>query len=88
MKLDQLSDVIGSIYDGALEPDRWPHALKRVADLCQSPFAFVLSHDVERNQHTVRNISSATRRDHNANESTFRRIILTVLLVSGVLLVV
>jgi DNA-binding CsgD family transcriptional regulator len=46
----QLSEVIGSIYDCALEPERWPQALKRACDLCELPFAFVLAHDVERNQ--------------------------------------
>lgn len=50
MKNDQLSEVIGSIYDCALEPDRWPAALKQVCELCDVPFAFVLAHDVERNQ--------------------------------------
>ena len=46
----QLSDTIGAIYDCALEPERWPQALRRVGELCQAPFTFVLAHDVERNQ--------------------------------------
>jgi DNA-binding CsgD family transcriptional regulator len=46
----ELSEVIGAIYDCALEPERWPHALERVCDLCELPFAFVLAHDVQRNQ--------------------------------------
>ncbi|SRR5579871_4955544 len=50
MKIDQLSEAIGSIYDCALEPDRWSAALKRVCELCDLPFAFVLAHDVQRNQ--------------------------------------
>jgi DNA-binding CsgD family transcriptional regulator len=50
MNLQQLSDTIGVIYDCALEPERWPQALKQVGELCQAPFTFVLAHDVERNQ--------------------------------------
>jgi DNA-binding CsgD family transcriptional regulator/PAS domain-containing protein len=50
MNLQQLSDTIGVIYDCALEPDLWPQALKQVGELCEAPFAFVLAHDVERNQ--------------------------------------
>jgi hypothetical protein len=50
MNLQQLSDTIGNIYDCALEPERWPQALKQVGELCQAPFTFVLAHDVERNQ--------------------------------------
>jgi len=50
MNLQQLSDTIGVIYDCALEPERWPQALSQVGELCQAPFAFVLAHDVERNQ--------------------------------------
>jgi DNA-binding CsgD family transcriptional regulator/PAS domain-containing protein len=46
----QLSDTIGAIYDCALEPERWPQALRQVGELCQAPFTFVLAHDVERNQ--------------------------------------
>jgi len=50
MDLQQLSDAIGNIYDCALEPERWPQALKQVSELCQSPFTFVLAHDVARNR--------------------------------------
>lgn len=50
MNPHRLSEVIGAIYDCALEPERWPDALKRVCDLCDLPFAFVLAHDVQRNQ--------------------------------------
>jgi|SRR6185437_3098465 len=50
MNPQQLSEVIGAIYDCALEPERWTQALKRVCELCELPFAFVLAHDVERNQ--------------------------------------
>lgn len=31
------SDTIGAIYDCALDPDRWPDALRRIAELCDSP---------------------------------------------------
>lgn len=50
MNPHRLSEVIGAIYDCALEPERWPDALKQVCDLCDVPFAFVLAHDVQRNQ--------------------------------------
>jgi DNA-binding CsgD family transcriptional regulator/PAS domain-containing protein len=50
MNLKQLSDTIGNIYDCALEPERWPQALKQVSELSQAPFTFVLAHDVERSQ--------------------------------------
>ena len=32
-----LSDLIGAIYDCALEPDRWQATVKLVADACESP---------------------------------------------------
>ena len=32
-----LSDTIGAIYDCALDPQRWPDALRRIAELCDSP---------------------------------------------------
>jgi hypothetical protein len=50
MTPQQLSDVIGSIYDCALEPERWPDALQQVSTLSGAGFNFVIAHDIEKNQ--------------------------------------
>ena len=33
MRSDELSDLIGLVYDTALDPDAWPAALDHIADL-------------------------------------------------------
>jgi len=43
----QLSDVIGAIYDCALEPERWPGACRSVADLCASTGGGICVHDLK-----------------------------------------
>lgn len=46
----QLSDVIGAIYDCALAPQRWPHACRMVADLCASTGGGICVHDLQQVQ--------------------------------------
>ena len=41
-----LSDVIGAIYDCALDPQAWPSTCKRIADLCDSACGGICVHDV------------------------------------------
>lgn len=36
-----LSDTIGAIYDCALDPDRWPDALRAIAELAESPLGSI-----------------------------------------------
>ncbi|MDM0031495.1 LuxR C-terminal-related transcriptional regulator [Variovorax sp. J22P271] len=43
----QLSDVIGAIYDCALDPERWPAACRSVADLCASTGGGICVHDLQ-----------------------------------------
>jgi DNA-binding CsgD family transcriptional regulator/PAS domain-containing protein len=43
----QLSDVIGAIYDCALAPERWPSACRTVADLCASTGGGICVHDLK-----------------------------------------
>jgi len=43
----QLSDVIGAIYDCALEPERWPSTCRTVADLCASTGGGICVHDLK-----------------------------------------
>lgn len=47
----ELSDVIGAIYDCALEPTLWPDACRAVAALCESSGGGICIHDL----HHVRN---------------------------------
>jgi len=41
-----LSDLIGSIYDCALDPQRWPNTCQRIADLCESTAGGICVHDM------------------------------------------
>lgn len=41
-----LSDVIGSIYDCALDPERWPATCRQVAYLCESTAGGICVHDL------------------------------------------
>ncbi|CAG2141353.1 helix-turn-helix transcriptional regulator [Cupriavidus numazuensis] len=43
----QLSDVIGAIYDCALDPERWPATCRTVADLCASTGGGICVHDLK-----------------------------------------
>jgi len=43
----QLSDVIGAIYDCALDPERWPSTCRAVADLCASTGGGICVHDLK-----------------------------------------
>ncbi len=43
----QLSDVIGAIYDCALDPERWPSTCRTVADLCASTGGGICVHDLK-----------------------------------------
>lgn len=43
----QLSDVIGAIYDCALDPERWPSACRTIADLCTSTGGGICVHDLK-----------------------------------------
>lgn len=42
----QLSDVIGAIYDCALDPLLWPATCRRIADLCESNAGGICVHDL------------------------------------------
>jgi DNA-binding CsgD family transcriptional regulator/PAS domain-containing protein len=41
-----LSDTIGAIYDCALDPQQWPDACRKVADLCESTAGGICVHDM------------------------------------------
>ncbi|SDP18371.1 DNA-binding transcriptional regulator, CsgD family [Ralstonia sp. 25mfcol4.1] len=43
----QLSDLIGDVYDCALEPERWPSTCRTVADLCESTGGGICVHDLK-----------------------------------------
>lgn len=43
----QLSDVIGAIYDCALDPERWPSTCRTIADLCTSTGGGICVHDLK-----------------------------------------
>ncbi|MEM5389701.1 LuxR C-terminal-related transcriptional regulator [Paraburkholderia phymatum] len=43
----QLSDVIGAIYDCALDPERWPATCRTVANLCASTGGGICVHDLK-----------------------------------------
>lgn len=45
----ELSDLIGIVYDCALEPERWPEALAGIARATQSANGFIVFHDLENN---------------------------------------
>ncbi len=42
----ELSDLIGAIYDCALDPQRWPATCRKVADLCESTAGGICVHDL------------------------------------------
>lgn len=42
----ELSDLIGAIYDCALDPEQWPAACRRIADLCESTAGGICVHDL------------------------------------------
>ena len=44
----QLLDLVGDIYDCAIEPSRWPHALERLTHLVDGTFAAISLHDITR----------------------------------------
>ncbi|MEJ8852750.1 helix-turn-helix transcriptional regulator [Variovorax rhizosphaerae] len=46
----QLSDVIGAIYDCALDPKRWPGACRQIAELCASTAGGICVHDLKQVQ--------------------------------------
>jgi DNA-binding CsgD family transcriptional regulator len=41
-----LSDTIGAIYDCVLDPQQWPDACRRIADLCESTGGGICVHDM------------------------------------------
>jgi len=43
----QLSDVIGAVYDCALAPERWPDTCQMVANLCASTGGGICVHDTQ-----------------------------------------
>ena len=43
----QLSEVIGAIYDCALEPERWPATCRTIAGLCASTGGGICVHDLK-----------------------------------------
>ena len=42
----QLSDLIGAIYDCALDPQHWPATCRQIADLCESTGGGLCVHDL------------------------------------------
>lgn len=42
----ELSDLIGAIYDCALDPQHWPATCRKVADLCESTAGGICVHDL------------------------------------------
>jgi len=44
------SDTIGAIYDCALDPQQWPDACRKIADLCESTAGGICVHDTRRAQ--------------------------------------
>lgn len=46
----QLSDLIGAIYDCALDPERWPATCRSIADLCASTAGGICVHDLKQVQ--------------------------------------
>lgn len=45
----ELSDIIGVIYDCALEPEKWPEALAGIARATRSTIGYIVFHDLESN---------------------------------------
>jgi DNA-binding CsgD family transcriptional regulator/PAS domain-containing protein len=45
-----LSDTIGAIYDCALDPQQWPDACRKIADLCESTAGGICVHDMRHTQ--------------------------------------
>jgi DNA-binding CsgD family transcriptional regulator/PAS domain-containing protein len=45
-----LSDTIGAIYDCALDPQRWLHAIRRIIDLMESAAGALCVHDLRNTQ--------------------------------------
>jgi DNA-binding CsgD family transcriptional regulator/PAS domain-containing protein len=46
----ELSDVIGAVYDCALDPLLWPAACRRISDLCESTGGGICVHDLRQMQ--------------------------------------
>jgi DNA-binding CsgD family transcriptional regulator len=50
IKLDDLSDVIGTVYDCAVDPKHWPAAIETIARLLDGTNGFILLFDTVRNE--------------------------------------
>jgi DNA-binding CsgD family transcriptional regulator/PAS domain-containing protein len=46
----ELSDTIGAIYDCALDPQQWPDACRKVAELCESTAGGICVHNMRHTQ--------------------------------------
>lgn len=46
----ELSDLIGAIYDCALDPQRWEATCRKIADICQSKAGGICVHDLRQVQ--------------------------------------
>jgi hypothetical protein len=46
----ELSDTIGASYDCALDPQQWPNACRKIADLCESTAGGICVHDMRHTQ--------------------------------------
>jgi len=46
----QLSDLIGAIYDCALDPERWSATCRKIANLCESTAGGICVHDLKQGQ--------------------------------------
>ena len=64
------SDTIGAIYDCALDPQRWPGACRRIADLCESTAGGICVHDLKHVQNDQLSCSVTNRRSWNGWERT------------------
>ena len=45
---DEILDIVGDIYDCAIEPDRWPPTLKRVVDCVNADCAWLNFYDLQK----------------------------------------
>lgn len=48
--LEALSAAIGFVYDCALDPQKWPDACRKIADLCESTAGGICVHDARQSQ--------------------------------------
>lgn len=48
----ELSDLIGAIYDCALDPQRWEGTCRKIADLCESTAGGICVHDLRQVQNS------------------------------------